>query len=42
MSHDDDDWCGPIAFALAGEGRGWVLVITTCAMLALLAYHYFG
>lgn len=40
--HDDDDWDLFAAFMLAGEGRGWVLVFTTCAVIALLLYHYFG
>ena len=40
--HDDDDWDSNLAFALVGEGSGWVLVLTTAAVVALLAWHFFG
>lgn len=43
MHHDDDDWCGFVAFMLAGEGRSWfAITFTTCAAIALLLWHYFG
>lgn len=44
MSHHNDDWDDDsvLALVLAGEGRGWWLVLSTCAVLALLAYHYWG
>lgn len=40
--HDDDDWDLNAALELAGEGRGWGLFITTCIVLTLLAYHFWG
>lgn len=40
--HDGDDWDIELAFELLGAGTGWVLVVTTAAAVALLAWHFFG